>query len=208
MKKTLLLLLSAALITACGSDTVPFGGGQSEELLVVGQTDQPGVTYNDDITSISFTQTTQVGDSTYFEADLDIDDNSSVDLRFTLIKWSDLQVLLLRGRNGVEIPFSGNEFEILENEVVIPGLSLLQEGTQINSLVTNYGTTEDGFVTYTRANSVSSSSNMAIWTNTVYLPYQSVSGTFTGWVGINIISNSGVQIDGIGIDVIAYKVTN
>lgn len=206
MKRILYVVLSFAALVSCGSDEGIFGGGgQFEERLVAGELDQSGVTYNDGIGTLSFSQTSQVGDSTFFEASLDFDANSSVDLLFTLVRWDDIQVLTMKGRNGIEIPFSGNEFEILETQDIIPGINLIQEGTEINSLIKNYASGEDGFLTYTRGNSVSTSANIGLWSNVVYLPWNSPSSSKEGWVGFTIASNSGVQVDGIEIDVVAIK---
>lgn len=205
MRKIILPAFLALVLTSCSSDSGSFGGGDFKQVLIAGQEGQAGVTYNDNIESIAFTQIRQEGDSTFYEAKLDLDQNNSIDLSFTLVKWSDIQVLTLKGRNGVEIPFSGGEFEILENEALIPGINLLQEGTQINSLVKDYTTAVDGFITYTRGNSVNVSANHSIWTKAAYLPFLIPSTNKEGWVSIDIISNTGVQIEAIGIDMIAIR---
>ncbi|HEY9117185.1 MAG TPA: hypothetical protein VIN11_05125 [Roseivirga sp.] len=203
MRKILSIALFALFVWSCSNNGNGNTGGTFRVPLIVGQTDQTGVTYNSNIQSINFELESQDGDSTFFVANLDLDGNNSNDIVFTLVKWTDNQVLTLRGRNGFEVPFSNSDFEILGTEQVIPGLAILVEGTTITESINNYIGLEDGFVTNTRGNSVSTSSNLSIWNNTVYLPFKN--NTKDGWVGINIISNTGVQIDGIGIDVIAIR---
>lgn len=205
MKRLVYLIFVVAISTGCSSDSGTFGGGDFKQVLIAGKEGQAGVTYNDNIESIAFTEISQEGDSTFYEAKLDLDQNNSVDLSFTLVKWSDIQVLTLKGRNGVEIPFSDSEFEIIESETLILGLNLVQEGTQINALVKDYTTAVDGFITYTRGNSVNVSANHTIWTKEAYLPFLIPSSKKEGWVSINMISNTGVQIDAIGIKMIAIR---
>lgn len=202
MRKIVLPAFLALILTNCGRDEGSLGGS-ARTPLIVGKEDQPGVVYNDDVGSINFELNGQEGDSTFYIANLDLDINSSNDLVFTLTKWTNNQVLTLRARSGYEIPFSGSEFEILGTEVTIPGLNLLNSGIQIDSRISNYQSLTDGFITNTRNNSVSTSANLSIWNDVVYVPFRSSSKE--GWIGIYIVSNTDVEIDAIGIDMIAIR---
>lgn len=203
MRKILSLIFVALIISGCAGDSTGNSTSNFREPLVVGQDNQAGVSYNSDIESIDFILDREEGDSTFFVANLDLDGNNSSDIIFNLVKWSDTQILTLRSRNGVSIPFTSSDFEIIGTDITIPGLTLLVEGTPINSLVTNYQSSVEGFVLDTLGNMINTTAQLAIQNSTVYLPF--ASGTREGWVGIYIIFSGGVQIDRIGIDVIAIR---
>lgn len=203
MRKILSLIFVALIISGCAGDSTGNSTSNFREPLVVGQDNQAGVSYNSDIESIDFILDREEGDSTFFVANLDLDGNNSSDIIFNLVKWSDTQILTLRSRNGVSIPFTSSDFEIIGTDITIPGLTLLVEGTPINSLVTNYQSSVEGFVLDTLGNMINTTAQLAIQNSTVYLPF--ASGTREGWVGIYIIYSGGVQIDRIGIDVIAIR---
>ncbi len=207
MKKNQILLFSLFIlsITNCGSDN-GFGGpgvNPSELPLITGNTDQPNVTYNNNVPDANFEQVSTDGDSTFFEAGFDFNGNNSNDLVFTLVKWADRQVLTVRSRNGFEIPFSGSEFEIFGTEQSILGVDVLNAGIEINNFVTNYTGLSSGFLTNTTANAVNTSANMIIWNGVGYLPFRN--GNSSGWLGFRIISNVGVQIGGISVTTLAIR---
>ena len=204
MRKILILSLIVLVVTACGSSD----GSENPTIntplfLTVGDTDQEGVDYFDDITSISFSQTDAIGDSTFYEATLDVTQDNIVDLRFNLVQWANSQVLTVTGTN-VTIPFSGTVFEIFGTDEVIDGTTFLTAGSQIDEAVSDYRANEEGFITNTNDGMVTTSAVLIAWNGTFYLPFKTI--TNEGWVGLSITAaNRGGDITGMGIETIAIR---
>lgn len=204
MRKILTLSIIVLFISACGSsdgsDTPTI---DTPLFLTVGDTDQEGVDYFDDITSISFSQTDVVGDSTFYEATLDVTQDNIVDIRFNLVQWANSQVLSVTGTN-VTIPYSGTVFEIFGTEAILDGVTFLTAGTQIDEAVSDYRANENGFITNTTDGMVTTSAVLIAWNGTFYLPFKTI--TNEGWVGLSITAaNRGGDITGMGIETIAIR---
>ena len=202
---TFILLL---IISGCSTgDPTPGGGGGNQGggvPLVVGDTEQSGVNYRASSGLANLAQKLVDGDSVFYEAAIDLDEQGSADLVFTLVKWTDFQVLTVKGSNGFSIPFTGSDVEIIEIERLVPEAKFLINGTTISSTTaTNYTTEISAFATYTYQGEISILSELSFWNDRVYIPFQSE--TVEGWIGINAEVSSGVELTGIGIKTIAYR---
>lgn len=205
MKKYLLLLVFLPFVFACNDRDVGGGSGinPGDLPLITGNTSQENVSYRNNVAPLTFEQVNQVGDSTFFEAGIDFNENNANDLLFQLVRWGDEQVLTVRARDGFEIPFSGSDFEIISISQMIPGINLLGEGIELNNIITDYASLTDGFLTNTSGNRVNTSANMLIWNGIAYLPFRG--NNRIGWIGLRINNGAGVQIDGLNISTIAIR---
>lgn len=204
MKKSILLSLLVVLTFSCGSGTddgLGGGGSTATDFLQVGNTDQEGVDYSTDITEISLTQSSQVGDSTFFQATLDLDGNNSADLQFQLVTWTDNVLFTVRSTNGYSISGDDSDFEIFGTERSFQGLKLFPEGTLINGTIFVDDSEEDLFVSQIRNGQLTATS-LLIWNDVAYLPFQS--NDVEGWVGLTIDAN-GNDIQGLQISTIATR---
>lgn len=200
MKKITLLSLLVLVSFGCSSGGDDNGSGGALPFLITGNTEQDGVTYNTDITDISFSMTTQNGDSTFFEANLDIDDNNSTDLRFQIVTWTDNVVLTVRPI-GYAITAGGDAFELIGSNVSFESIQLFPSGTELNTSIGGFTTGNDLFISHI-LNGQLTTASQSIWNSIAYLPF--ASATRSGWVGLNIEAN-GNDIQGIGINTIAIR---
>lgn len=201
MKKSILLSLLVLVAFGCSSGgDGDDGSGGTVPFLIMGNTTQESVTYNTDITNIDFEMTSQSGDSTFFEAGLDVDDNNSTDLTFQLVSWTGNVVLTVRS-TGYAITASEDSFELIGSDVSFQSISLFPSGTEINSSITGFTLSEDLFISHVLNGNLITASQ-SIWNDVAYLPFSSA--TRTGWVGLNIEGSIG-NIQGIGINTIAIR---
>lgn len=204
MKKSILLSLLVVFTFSCGTGTDDGlgGGGQTAtDFLQVGNTDQEGVVYSTDITEISLSQSSQDGDSTFFQATLDLDGNNSADLLFQLVTWTDNVLFTVRSTNGYSISGDDSDFEIFGTERSFEGLKLFPEGTIINGTIFVDDSDTDLFVSQIRSGQLTATS-LLIWNDVAYLPFQS--DDVEGWVGLTIDAN-GNDIQGLEISTIATR---
>lgn len=204
MKKNLLLTAALCLLFACNNND--FGGSgvnPAEQPLITGNTSQPNVDYNSNVSPLSFEFLREEGDSTFLEAGIDFNSNNARDLVFTLVRWSDKQVLTVRSRDSYEIPFSGSDFELISIGVSIPGVNIVGAGVELNNVITNFTSLTDGFMTNTNGNSVSTSANMLLWNGVAYIPFRN--NNSIGWIGVSISNGAGVQIEAINVTTIAIR---
>lgn len=200
IKRVTLLGLVVLLTLGCSSGVDDGGSNGSLPFLIMGRIDQAGVSYNTDITEINFEMTTQSGDSTFFEANLDVDDNNSTDIRFELVTWTDNTVLSIRSI-GYAITAGQGSFEILGTDVSLQNAQFFPAETEINNSLTGFTQSEDLFISHIQNGQLTTISQ-SIWNGVTYLPFGS--NTRTGWVGLNIEAN-GNDIQGIGINTIAIR---
>ncbi len=200
MKKITLLSLIVLTVMSCGSGNGDDGSGGALPFLITGRLEQAGVTYITDVTEISFSQTSQDGDSTFFEANLDVDANNSTDLKFQLVTWTDNTVLTIRPI-GYAITASSDNFELIGTEVSLESLQLFPAETELNSSISGFTTGKDLFISHILNGNLTTASQ-SIWNGIAYLPF--ASATRSGWVGLNIKAN-GNDIQGIGINTIAFR---
>lgn len=204
MKKSLFLSLLAIIAFGCSNnpDTGLGGGGNgATDFLQVGNTSQEDVVYSTDISEITFAQSLQTGDSTFFQANLDLDGNLSSDLLFQLVTWTDNILLTVRSVNGYSISGDDSDFEIFGTERSFQGLKLVPDGTIIDANVIIDASNEDMFVSQFRNGELTAAS-LLIWNDIAYLPFKS--STIEGWVGLTIDAN-GSDIQGINISTIATR---
>lgn len=208
MRKIFAAILCLSLVAGCGGggDTIPIGGGNQggDGPLIVGDTDQSGVNYRSSSETLDFTQTTVVGDSTFYEIAINLDEAGGNDLTFTLVKWTDFQVVTVKGTSDMNIPFSGSDIEIIELEYFIPGATFLLTGASINTTTTgNYTTAIEALAGYTYQGEISILTEQSLWNDKVYIPFRSL--LYEGWIGVNIEADVNNEISGIGINTIAYR---
>ena len=208
MRKLFPVIAILIMVSGCGfNEPTPGAGGGNQgggSPLIVGNTEQSGVNYRAASAIVNFEQSSVSGDSTFYTAAIDLDEGGSADLIFTLVRWTDFQVVTVRGNNSMRIPFTGSEIEIIELERFLPQAQFLISGATISSsTATNYTSEVAGFATYTYRDEISILSDVSLWNDKVYIPF--VSGLVEGWIGINIEVSSGVEISGIGINTIAYR---
>jgi len=204
MKKSSLLALLALVTFSCSSgidDGLGGGGSTDTDFLQVGNIEQDGVRYSTEITGISLSQTEQSGDSTFFQATLDLDGNNSTDLQFQLVTWTDNIVLTVNAINGFSIPGDDSDFEIFGTERSFQGLKLFPAGTIINGTIFIDDNNEDLFVSQIRNGELTTTS-LLIWNGIAYLPFKSAG--VEGWVGLTIDAN-GNDIQGFDISTIATR---
>lgn len=201
MKKLALFSLLVFVAFSCSSSTSDGDDGSgAAPFLIMGNTTQASVSYNTDITNIDFEMTSQDGDSTFFEAVLDVDDNNSTDLRFQLVSWTDNVVLTVRS-TGYAIPTGQESFELIGSDASFQSILLFPAGTEINSSISGFTLSEDLFISHI-LNGELITASQSIWNDVAYLPFSSA--TRTGWVGLNI-EGSINDIQGIGINTIAIR---
>jgi len=202
MKKFALLSLLVFAGFSCSSNSDDDGtsGGGDDPFIIMGNTEQSSVSYNTDITSIDFAMTTQSGDSTFFEANLDVDANNSTDLRFQLVTWTDNVVLTVRS-TGYAVTASQDSFELIGSDLSLESISLFPSGTEMNNSLTGFSTSTELFISHI-FNGQLTTASQSIWNGIAYLPF--TSATRSGWVGLNIEAN-GNDIQGIGINTIAIR---
>ena len=206
MRKLFPAFIFLVILSACSSEgTIPTGGGQNVPTsLIVGDTDQDGVNYRANSEDLTFTQTTVDGDSTFYEVSIDLDESGSSDLIFTLVRWTDFQILSVKGNNSMRIPFTDSDIEIIEIGELMAEAKLLINGTTIDATsASNYTSAQSGFISYTYQGEISPLSNQSLWNDKVYIPF--VSGLVEGWIGIKINAGSNNEIQGIGVRTIAYR---
>lgn len=204
MKKSILLSLLVVFTFSCGSGTddgLGGGGPTASDFLQVGNTDQEGVVYSTDITEISLSQSSQDGDSTFFQTTLDLDGNNSADLLFQLVTWTDNILFTVRSTNGYSISGDDSDFEIFGTERSFQGLKLFPDGTIINGTIFVDDNDEDLFISQIRSGQLTATS-LLIWNDVAYLPFQS--DVVEGWVGLSIDAN-GNDIQGLEISTIATR---
>jgi len=204
MKNILFTAFLSLIILSCGSDDGSDGPQiDTPRFLEVGDTEQEGVSYFDFNGSISFSETNQVGDSTYYEASLDLNQDTNADIDFTIVRWDNSQVLLITGTNAT-IPFSGSEFEIFGTTARVDGVTILPTGTAIDEAVQGYASNEQAFITNTESGSVVTSVILTAWSSEFFLPFKL--GGSEGWVGLSIVApSSGGAISAIGVGTIAIR---
>lgn len=195
-----LLLLAGFSCSSSGDDTNAPTGGGSAPSLIMGNTNQTSVNYNTDITNIDFEMTTQSGDSTFFEAGLDVDDNNSVDIRFQLVTWTNNTVLTVRS-SGYAITGAQDSFELIGSDTSLESIQLFPAGIEINTSIPGFVLSEDLFISHVLNGNLITASQ-SIWNDVAYLPFSSA--TRTGWVGLNIEGTIN-NIQGIGINTIAIR---
>ncbi|WP_139135221.1 hypothetical protein [Roseivirga sp. 4D4] len=204
MKKSLFLSLLAIIAFSCSNgpdDGLGGGGGGATEFLQVGNTSQEDVVYSSDVSEITFAQSLQTGDSTFFQANLDLDGNISSDLLFQLVTWTDNILLTVKAVNGFSVSGDDSDFEIFGTEQSFQGLRLLPDGTIIDANVIIDASDEDMFVSQFRNGELTAAS-LLIWNDIAYLPFKSA--TIEGWVGLTIDAN-GTDIQGINVSTIATR---
>lgn len=200
MKKLALLSLLLLVGFSCSSSGDDTTSGGSAPSLIMGNTTQSSVTYNTDITNIDFEMTTQSGDSTFFEAGLDVDGNNSVDIRFQLVTWTNNTVLTARS-TGYAITGAQDSFELIGSDTSFESIQLFPAGTEINNSISGFTLSEDLFISHILDGNLITASQ-SIWNDVAYLPFSSA--TRTGWVGLNIEGTIN-NIVGIGINTIALR---
>ncbi len=204
MKKSLLLSLLAIIAFSCSNgpdDGLGGGGNGATDFLQVGNTSQEDVTYSSDVSEITFAQSLQTGDSTFFQANLDLDGNSSADLLFQLVTWTDNILLTVKAVNGFSVTGDDSDFEIFGTERSFQGLRLLPDGTIIDGNIIIDASDEDMFVSQFRNGELTTSS-LLIWNDIAYLSFKS--NAIEGWVGLTVDAN-GTDIQGINISTIATR---
>lgn len=204
MKKSSLLSLLVIVAFGCSNgpdDGLGGGGPTATDFLQVGNTNQEDVVYSSDVSEISFAQSQQTGDSTFFQANLDLDGNLSADLLFQLVTWTDNILLTVKPVNGFSVSGDDSAYEIFGTERSFEGLRLFPDGTIINGSITVASTDEDMFVSQFRTGELTASS-LLIWNDIAYLPFKS--SDIEGWVGLTIDAN-GTDIQGINISTIATR---
>ncbi|MBO3700681.1 hypothetical protein [Roseivirga sp. E12] len=204
MKKSFLVSLLVVATFGCSNgpdDGLGGGGSGAVDFLQVGNTNQEDVVYSSDISEISFAQSQQVGDSTFYQANLDLDGNLSADLLFQLVTWTDNILLTVKPVNGFSVSGDDSDYEIFGTERSFEGLKLFPDGTIINGSIIIDATDEDLFVSQFR-NGVLTATSLLIWNDIAYLPFKSA--LIEGWVGLTIDAN-GTDIQGINISTIATR---
>ena len=204
MKNILFTAILSLIIFSCGSSDGSDGPQiDTPRFLEAGNTEQEGVSYFDFNGSVSFTETNQVGDSTYYEASLDLNQDTNADIDFTIVRWDNSQVLLITGSNAT-IPFSGNEFEIFGTSARVDGVTILPTGTPIDEAVQNYASNEQAFITNTENDMVLTSAILTVWSSEFFLPFKL--GGSEGWVGLSVVApSSGGAISAMGVGTIALR---
>ncbi|OEK04205.1 hypothetical protein [Roseivirga misakiensis] len=201
MKKSVLLSLLVLFAFSCSSDDGDGSGTDgTAPFVIMGNTSQATVSYNTDITSIDFEMTTQTGDSTFYEANLDVDGNNSTDIRFQVVSWTDNVVLSVRS-TGYAITASQDSFELIGSDVSLESLVLFPAGIEINGSITGFTTATELFLGHF-LNGQLTTSSQSVWSDVAYLPF--TSATRTGWVGLNVVAN-GTDIQSMGINTIAIR---
>lgn len=207
MKKLALLSLLVFVVFSCSSSNDDDGGGGGTNggggtlpFLIMGNTTQASVSYNTDITNIDFEMTTQSGDSTFFEAGLDVDNNNSIDILFKLVTWTNNTVLTVRS-SGYGITGSQDSFEIIGADTSFESILLFSSGTEINSSISGFKLDEDLLISHVLNGDLITVSQ-SVWSSVAYLPF--TSALTTGWVGLNIVGTPD-NIQGIGINTIATR---